>query len=134
MKYVLNLLNFIRVFYLEIDQVIERQHLEKVTCRAPYQTLESELPLCDTKENMKQSLFDGPVLARKNEPPCQEMPNVVYNYGIDRHEKYFEDNIVLYVSFPDIWKIITQYQGVDVHALIGNIGGYIGLFLGKILW
>ena len=28
------------------------------------------------------------------------------------------------------WKIITQSQAVDVHALIGYIGGYIGLFLG----
>ena len=81
---------------------------------------------------MKQTLFDGPVLARKYDPPCQEMPNVVYNYGIDKHEKHFEETIVLYVSFPEIWKIITQNQGVDVHALIGNIGGYIGLFLGKI--
>ena len=107
--------------WISYDQVIERQHLEKVACRAPYQTLESELPLCDTKEKMKQSLFDSPVLARKFETPCQEMPNVFYHYGIDKHEKHFEDSIVLYVSFPEVWKIITQYQGVDVHALVGNI-------------
>ena len=38
----------------------------------------------------------------------------------------------LSVSYPNEWKIIRQSQAVDVHALIGNIGGYIGLFLGKI--
>ena len=28
-------------------------------------------------------------------------------------------------------KIIQQYKEVDGHVLIGNVGGYIGLFLGK---
>ena len=37
------------------------------------------------------------------------------------------------VSYPNLMKVISQEQDVDVHALIGNIGGYIGLFLGKIL-
>ena len=35
------------------------------------------------------------------------------------------------VVYPDDVKIITQSKEVDVHSLIGNIGGYIGLFLGK---
>ena len=34
------------------------------------------------------------------------------------------------VYFPSKGKTITQLQEVDVHTLIGNIGGYIGLFLG----
>ena len=38
----------------------------------------------------------------------------------------------LTIGYPDDIRIITQYQEVDVHSLIGNIGGYIGLFLGKI--
>ena len=29
-------------------------------------------------------------------------------------------------------KLITQQQAIDGHALIGNIGGYIGLFLGML--
>ena len=33
---------------------------------------------------------------------------------------------------PEEVKIITQSKEVDVHSLIGNIGGYIGLFLGNI--
>ena len=37
------------------------------------------------------------------------------------------------VNFQSKVKIITQSQEVDVHSLIGNIGGYIGLFLGMIL-
>ena len=28
-------------------------------------------------------------------------------------------------------KIIQQSKEVDIHSLIGNIGGYVGLFLGN---
>ena len=43
-------------------------------------------------------------------------------------------DIPIYVSYPDKWKIVTQSQLVDIHALIGNVGGYIGLFLGEMLY
>ena len=39
---------------------------------------------------------------------------------------------IIQVYFPAKGKTITQLQDVDVHTLIGNIGGYIGLFLGKL--
>ena len=35
------------------------------------------------------------------------------------------------ISYPPMAKMITQSQAVDAHSLVGNIGGYIGLFLGK---
>ena len=35
------------------------------------------------------------------------------------------------INYPEEVKTITQSQDVDVHSLIGNIGGYLGLFLGK---
>ena len=37
----------------------------------------------------------------------------------------------LLISYPDKIKVITQLKSVDAHMLIGNIGGYIGLFLGN---
>ena len=119
--------------WMSYDKIIEQQHLENVGCRAPYQAIASEIPICDTKEKMNESLMDIQELAQKYDPPCQEMPNIIYSYGIAKHEEELGDNIALYVSYPDKWKVITQSQAVDVHALIGNIGGYIGLFLGRIL-
>ena len=118
--------------WMSYDKTIEQRHLESVGCRAPYQAIQSEIPVCDTKEKMNESLMNIQELAQKYDPPCKEMPNIVYNYGIAKHEAELGDNIALYVSYPDKWKIIRQSQVVDVHALIGNIGGYIGLFLGKI--
>ena len=34
------------------------------------------------------------------------------------------------VEYPEEVKVIAQSKEVDVHSLIGNIGGYLGLFLG----
>ena len=34
------------------------------------------------------------------------------------------------ITYPEYARIITQSKDVDIHALIGNIGGYVGLFLG----
>ena len=39
----------------------------------------------------------------------------------------------LLVAYPEEVKIITQSKDIDVHSLIGNIGGYLGLFLGEII-
>ena len=38
----------------------------------------------------------------------------------------------LTILYPEEVKIITQSKEVDGHSLVGNIGGYIGLFLGNI--
>ena len=40
--------------------------------------------------------------------------------------------IQIFIGFPHEVKIITQSRAIDFDALIGNIGGYIGLFLGNL--
>ena len=34
-------------------------------------------------------------------------------------------------SYPEHLRIIIQSKEVDIHSLIGNIGGYLGLLTGK---
>ena len=47
-------------------------------------------------------------------------------------EPYSEsDTWSITVEYPEEVRIITQSKEVDIHSLIGNIGGYLGLFLGK---
>ena len=36
------------------------------------------------------------------------------------------------IHYPDEFKVIMQSKEVDIHSLIGNIGGYLGLFLGNL--
>jgi len=65
-------------------------------------------------------------------PPCHEMTGIVSTMSIIK-----ESNITspaLMINYPEKIKVITQLKSVDAHMLIGNIGGYVGLFLGNILF
>ena len=70
---------------------------------------------------------------RKNDfpPPCQGISKLDFVFNSVQYG--WNDKLLrIFVEYPDQLKSITQSQAVDVHALIGNMGGYIGLFLGKI--
>ena len=67
--------------------------------------------------------------------PCQEIPNIAYKHTVvgtnaSEFSKFPVREFPIFISFPDQIKVISQSQAIDIHALIGNIGGYIGLFLG----
>jgi hypothetical protein len=70
------------------------------------------------------SLWTDPYLV-----PCQGIPDISYSYRqVPNKTKGFTITII----YPNIVKIVTQSQAVDVHSLIGNMGGYIGLFMGNL--
>ena len=104
-------------------------HLDELECIIPY--LKRGKPICSSPVTMKESRYDLDTI-RKKFNPCQEMINVEIGY-IDMVQDYNvsdEGPLILHIQYPDQMKIITQARSVDLHALIGNIGGYIGLFLG----
>ena len=63
--------------------------------------------------------------------PCQQMPRI--DFDLDQGKSDLKGVLVIGVGYPEQVKIITQSRAVDFNALIGNIGGYIGLFLGRLL-
>ena len=78
-------------------------------------------------DNDKLAAFDGMNLSQETfSLPCEEMSLVSFrNLMVDG----FDFNW-LQIAYPAKVKIITQQEAIDIHALIGNIGGYIGLILG----
>ena len=113
------------------DRLLKRQ-LELVSCRTPYQESYQDYAICDVK--MKDSVF------RMNEKiddvliPCDEISLLTYDYI-----SYGFGNVTwnatfgyfpLFIMYPDRVKEIKNSVAIDEHTLIGNIGGYIGLFLG----
>ena len=62
--------------------------------------------------------------------PCEEMINLSYKEKVFNYPLYPENRKLIFV-YPPSTKVIHQVRSIDLHALIGNIGGYIGLFLGK---
>ena len=64
--------------------------------------------------------------------PCQIIENLTYGYseksGLDSR---FISRFAVVVRFPNLkYREITHVQEYDVESMVGNIGGYIGLFLG----
>ena len=83
------------------------------------------------QKDIRESRID--TLARKQiEIPtaCERLSEVRKTVG---SRPDFLGNWILMIKYPEEVKIITQSQDVDVHSLIGNIGGYLGLFLGNLI-
>ena len=112
------------------DNSAIEKHIQNAAC-AVHQV--QNKPLCNTSEEIRNSKYSMNELRNKYfPPPCLEMSNIVSSMNI-----LTESNVtspVLVISYPEKIKVITQLKSVDAHTLIGNIGGYIGLFLGNILF
>ena len=114
------------------DNFLMNAHLDDLECIVPY--LKRGEPICSSPAKMKESRHYLDTIRNKFNP-CQEMINVDVQY-IDMVKDYNisdEGPLQLRIQYPDQMKIITQAPSVDLHALIGNIGGYVGLFLGMSL-
>ena len=106
------------------------RQVQKAGCRAPYQKPYQNFPFCNTQKGMKRAITNWKKLQISYLPvPCQEIPDVPFKHTQIVNKKTHGFRIKVY--YPKKVKIIKQSRSVDVHSLIGNIGGYIGLFLGK---
>ena len=123
------------------DSVFEKYNQES-TCTVPYQ--KGNQSVCNTSKEMVDSKYSMNELRNKYFPePCLEMSNLISSMNIyeisngaspsmNIYEISNGTSHQLYVNYPDKIKVITQHKSVDAHMLIGNIGGYIGLFLGNV--
>ena len=116
----------------EYDDLVLKLFLKSVSCKPPY-IKENSTNLCETEDSFQKARYNGWNFAKKNAIlyPCQEMSLISYKHDFYPNGDETRDLHLFSVSYPPTIKIIKQSQAVDVHSLIGNIGGYIGLFLGK---
>ena len=109
------------------DDFVLSSHLERAGCNNPYQT--GNNITCATQKQIVGARYEFADVTNSYNVPCQEMSNIVYDY---QKVVYNTTNagFNFRVIYPEKMKIISQARSVDFHTLIGNIGGYIGLFLG----
>ena len=93
---------------------------------------------CIGVSDHRKSIFYSSSL-EGNKPPCQEIDSVDYTtdevigppkkkYGHNEYiSNYFELTLEIRKSY---YKAVIQKREVDLQTLIGNIGGYIGIFTG----
>ena len=115
--------------WMKFDEKVLRKHHDTVGCRPPYH--QSDKPVCTTKTQLMESVYELNVIGNRYFPaPCEEMSNIVFAADEVPYNTTTQQ-LRLQFFYPEKIKIIQQIKSVDLHSLIGNIGGYIGLFLGK---
>ena len=115
------------------DHVLENG-MRTIGCRPPYQKSIYNLPICGTKEDMQKVNNYLRLEVGKNYPPCVEITDMQYSYSeFEGSELGMETNgiFAIQVTWPDQFKIVKQSRDISIQTLIGNGGGYVGLFLGK---
>ena len=111
----------------DYDNILMNEHIDRVGCSNPY--LGQSKAICSNATKMKASRYDLNTIRTKSKP-CQEMSNIEIQY-IERGTNLTANaTFSMVIEYSSELKLITQAPSVDLHALIGNIGGYIGLFLG----
>ena len=83
---------------------------------------------------MNEAIFDCLVRHDMSVKPCTTLHNVNYRYEeADYDDKRIQNRFNIEIVFPDSFKEIVQVKAVDIQTVIGNAGGYVGLFCGNII-
>jgi hypothetical protein len=110
------------------------------TCKPHYlDTLLSNLTICETKEEMKKlhnQLLEARFSrkARENQP-CRNLEKLEIEYAeFDNEEDAKDPYITISIIFVDTkYREILNIRAFDANSLFGNIGGYVGIFVGYAL-
>ena len=118
---------------ISFDETVMNDYIEKNGCRAPYQNTTNDTPVCSTIKGMKGAYYDL-LLKIGEKPPCTSIKNIMYNYeeikDYSNWGGHGPDYFWISLTFPNEFKEISQERAVDMQTVIGNAGGYVGLFLG----
>ena len=114
--------------------MVAGEHIIQKGCRPPYLKKYKEIPICNTQERLKEALYAFKRIRKKYLPiACERLSKIYY---VHQDIPLADDGNTTWrfsITYPDYARVINQSKEVDIHTLIGNIGGYVGLFLGNIL-
>ena len=111
-----------------------RQLVQAVGCRPVHIYLDTSYPDCKNDNIIgNASAFFGEM--EEYEGPCRQVEKIMYFY--DEYEESFlttdenEKGYEIVLNFQgNTFMEIEQVRAYDIQSLIGNGGGYIGVFLG----
>ena len=139
------------LLYSNYDKSFQADMMQKIGCRPPYWMSAKNLPQCNNKEKLKTFASDitveGLFIEKHTKyipKPCLELQKLNYHYAendltlqqikgwLPTREISDNDSImIIIIDFIDqTFKEIRQVNAFGIESLIGNVGGYIGLFLG----
>ena len=128
---------------LNFDQIILDKFLDKVGCKAPYHRTNKSLELCGVKNELKEaSLYS--LECKKTMKTCTSISSLTFTYDetdMDHTDElsgftddgFGSDFFRVALDYPNHYRETKMIQAIDFQTVIGNAGGYIGLFVGKMI-
>ena len=121
------------------DTLLAQKLVKEIGCRPPFFDITTSLTQCENSTkyaNLTQKL------AELIQEPCQKVEKILYSY--DEYTSDFGGSIYGVQENTSMFKMMIEFQGetfmeieqtrsYDVQNLVGNAGGYVGLFLGAAL-
>ena len=134
--------------WMKDDIEILHRLISKVGCRHKYWFLNSSVPVCDSQQKFDMlQLPDVKTISytflREHISPCKEIQSIISTISVrDATQLDFRRNIstmnpATYLNIQlksPAYKTIRRIRAFNEETLIGNLGGYVGLFLGIALW
>ena len=116
----------------QYDKKYMNEHVAESGCSPPYFEPNEHFSACSDQKTIEDSNYEVSMVRSKASyyPPCLGMSKIDYEFFNNFPTK--KGYLKIMIGYPEQIKVITQYQAVDVHSIIGNIGGYFGLFLGTL--
>ena len=115
------------------DSVVIDKYLAETKCRVPYLLANRKIAPCNSGEKMKNGMLSYEKVKSFNIPKsCERIAKMMLIKKYKKKDSGYSTTWNFMIHYPDEFKVIMQSKEVDIHSLIGNIGGYLGLFLGDL--
>ena len=122
----------------DIDQMWYTKYFKQLNCKPPYFNGIGNLSPCETQNDLNQihkDYFQYRLSSKSSEiPPCRSLEKLEFGYYEYDVEEDKEPNITISIIFVDQnYREMLNIRAFDLHSLLGNIGGYVGIFIGYAL-
>ena len=71
------------------------------------------------------------IAIKKLKKACTSAAMITFAYEESDHNIFGDNLFWVQIIFPDHYKEIRMVKDVSLETLIADVGGYVGLFLGK---
>ena len=113
------------------DDAIMTSMIQNLGCKPNYWNINSTASDCSNKSQMAYLNHQTPHhYATYPNPPCQRVRKALYEY-VKANRNATDGVFVLKMRYEDeTFMAIEQSRAYTIQSLVGNAGGYLGLFLG----
>ena len=120
-----------------VDKAIEKESIKKVGCTTPYGPNKSQI--CNNKIDADAAYKIYHDKGEKNWDDTNSTkeclnPYLIFTFATEKFQNISEFSVgrhaVVHISFERFIKSTTEYYIYTEINLIGEVGGYVGLFLG----